>query len=263
MAEVDAFIRRCDDVLQRGDKDEADNLAREIIVAFNPSIPNISNYRGMTGTGPHTLKDLRRLRGKIAVYRDACDDAKYGAYAVGTVTESIRRLEEAQSNKMTVEQLRELFKEIDYVFVDKDGGYTQGLAGWDYNGDLTEDNSDFQIRLRITKLRELRDDMIRKLELAKAQGSSTTISQNLSNSVQVSIDVSMEQAIDRIDELDDLDEEQKTVLMGMLADIRHSAEKDAPILESKTHKLLGWLSDKGIDVLLAALPYLMKLLANA
>lgn len=76
MSTVDEFIARCDEVISRpGDFDQRmlADLSKEICASFNHVIPHISSYRGMHINGevpPYTVQDIRKLRGKLAVYRD-------------------------------------------------------------------------------------------------------------------------------------------------------------------------------------------------
>lgn len=73
MSTVDEFIARCDDVIadHKGmtARDFYD-LSREIVVAFNPFIDNISHYRAGRSAEAYSVRDIKELRGKLAVYRD-------------------------------------------------------------------------------------------------------------------------------------------------------------------------------------------------
>ena len=64
-------------------------------------------------------------------------------------------------------------------------------------------------------------------------------------------------AIEHIDNLPDssLTEDEKTLLKGMMADLQ---TKDAEKREGKLQKILGWLADKGTDVFIAAMPYIVQ-----
>lgn len=76
MSTVDEFIARCDEVIARPedfDQRMLADLSKEICASFNHVIPHISRYRGMHINGevpPYTAQDIRKLRGKLAVYRD-------------------------------------------------------------------------------------------------------------------------------------------------------------------------------------------------
>lgn len=72
MSVVDDYIARCDLAIAHAtDLEPAyfEQLSREICSAFNPAIPNISNYRE-DPTGPYSVDDIKMLRGRLSVYRD-------------------------------------------------------------------------------------------------------------------------------------------------------------------------------------------------
>ncbi len=91
MSAVDEFIARCDEVIadHRGmTAGDFHDLAREIVVAFNPFIENISHYRAGRSAEAYSVRDIRELRGKLAVYRDEREHelevARLNADAAGT-----------------------------------------------------------------------------------------------------------------------------------------------------------------------------------
>lgn len=94
MSTVDEFIARCDEVIAHPedfDQRMLADLSKEICASFNHVIPHISRYRGMHINGevpPYTAQDIRKLRGKLAVYRDEKEHelevARLNADAVNT-----------------------------------------------------------------------------------------------------------------------------------------------------------------------------------
>lgn len=93
MSTVDEFIARCDEVIAHPedfDQRMLADLSKEICASFNHVIPHISRFRGMHINGevpPYTAQDIRKLRGKLAVYRDEMDHkleiARLNAAAAG------------------------------------------------------------------------------------------------------------------------------------------------------------------------------------
>ena len=93
MSTVDDFIARCDEIISRPkdlDQQILADLSSEICASFNHVIPNISRYRGLHIDGkvpPYTVNEIRKLRGKLAVYRDErnheLEVAKLNAAAAG------------------------------------------------------------------------------------------------------------------------------------------------------------------------------------
>ena len=87
-----------------------------------------------------------------------------------------------------------------------------------------------------------------------------TVTQHVSQDVSTSVIVNLEQAIHNIQELPEsvLSSEEKEILTGEIASI--SAEKDKEKRWGKVCSALKWIAEKGIQVGIAALPYITKML---
>ena len=87
-----------------------------------------------------------------------------------------------------------------------------------------------------------------------------TVTQHVSQDVSTSVIVNLEQAIHNIQELPEsvLSSEDKEILSGKIASI--SAEKDKEKRWGKVCSALKWIAEKGIQVGIAALPYIAKTL---
>ena len=87
-----------------------------------------------------------------------------------------------------------------------------------------------------------------------------TVTQHVSQDVSTSVIVNLEQAIHNIQELpeSELSSEDKEILSGKIASI--SAEKDKEKRWGKVCSALKWIAEKGIQVGIAALPYIAKTL---
>ena len=87
-----------------------------------------------------------------------------------------------------------------------------------------------------------------------------TVTQHVSQDVSTSVIVNLEQAIHNIQELPEsvLSSEEKEILTGKIASI--SAEKDKEKRWGKVCSALKWIAEKGIQVGIAALPYITKML---
>lgn len=73
MKTADEYISRCDEAINATPPRSSAQLkllSDEIKAAFNPFIANISNYRGTNPPSTYTTQDIKKLRGKLAVYRD-------------------------------------------------------------------------------------------------------------------------------------------------------------------------------------------------
>lgn len=253
--EVDSYIERCSEVINRGDNLESDELAKEVIVAFTPSIPHISSYRGMTMSshGPHTINDLVKLRGKLRVYRDEQDLAQYGSTGCATLTADIHELQKTLEEWTSINEVDEIFELIDDARANEIKDYVVGLSGY-CGEELREQNVKLQIKKRIRKLEAYRDQ---QLYPQSSAAPSVNVIQNTNNAVSISVVLS--QTIDNINNLPDksLSTQEKTELKKMLNELSGANRKE---VSKKSSRILAWLSDKGVDVVLATLPYIVQLL---
>lgn len=87
-----------------------------------------------------------------------------------------------------------------------------------------------------------------------------TVTQHVNQDVSATVVVTFEQTIHNIQELPEsvLSDEEKEMLSGKLASI--SAEKDKEKRWGKISSALKWIAEKGIQVGIAALPYITKML---
>lgn len=261
MSAIDEYLLKARDAIRSGDSGEINRVAKEIVSAFHTEIPHIANYRGMSvnGHGGHTKENLRQLMGKLKVLRDAKDTELYGAYGLVAITDSIRQLEDALLEEMSEEQLTQLYDKIDHIYANTLDAYVDGLCGWQYNdGSPSED----QTKLRIEKLRYYRDEEMRKIKLAESQAGRIAVTQTQTqeahaNATSIAI-VDVLEACNQVDNLpeDSLSEADKTFLKGMLLELEMSASKGKDAGKEKLSKVLGFLMDKGVDVLIAAWPFL-------
>lgn len=87
-----------------------------------------------------------------------------------------------------------------------------------------------------------------------------TVTQHVSQDVSASVVINLEQTIHSILQLPKsvLSDDEKEILSGKIASI--SAEKDKEKRWEKVSGALKWIADKGIQVGIAALPYITKML---
>lgn len=261
MSELDNYIRNASETLRGGDSSAIDALAREIVSAFNAEIPNLSHYRGTRITGgdnSHTAADLRKLIGKLRVLRDRKDQELYGAYGLETITSHIHLLERATEDGFEGETLKAIYEKIDSIYVNRYDCYVDGLSGYNY----TEyELCPQQTELRTEKLKVIRDEEFRKLKIAEAQAASVNMVQNTSASAAANVQVTVETTFEQIDKLPEttLSDDDKTLLKGMIGDLN---TKDKSKRDSKLSKLQSWLADKGTDVFIAAMPYIVQLIKS-
>lgn len=130
-------------------------------------------------------------------------------------------------------------------------------TSYSYGSSNRNDFNDEQTQLRIDKLKHFRDEELRKLKIAEAQGASVSLTASATSNVQVTLEATFEQ-IDKLPETT-LSDDEKTLLKGMMGDLN---TKDKSKRGSKLDKLLSWLAGKGTDVFIAAMPYIVQLIKS-
>lgn len=258
MSIIDTYLSEARSALATGDLREVDRVAREIVSAFHSEIPQLSSYRGARiigdGYDMHSPDDLRKLVGKLRVLREEKDRTLYGPYGLETITEHIHYLEDSMDSGMGDDDLEALYERIDQVYANYYNSYVDGLSGWNYS---SFEPCVEQTVLRIEKLKHFRDVELRKIRVAEAQAACVSVRATSESMSIANATVELSVAFEQIDNLPEssLTEDEKTVLKGMIADLQ---AKDAKKRESKLQKVLGWLADKGTDVFIAIMPYIVQ-----
>lgn len=91
-------------------------------------------------------------------------------------------------------------------------------------------------------------------------GKGLQVSQNVNQSVSNNIEVTLDSTVSIINSLpsDTLSDEEKDILNGKLAAIK--AAQDKPTRWERAKNALKWIAEKGIEVGIAALPYIVEAL---
>lgn len=259
MAVLDEYILRAARLLS-GDADEdVDALCREIMRIFDLDYTNPEAFACINSSSSfrYSKSDLGMILQKLRLRREDSDDKAFGAAFCATTTQHIRRLEQALEEGMKDDELKAVYKSIDYVYANAQGceSYTDGLVAYDFSGtDLSEE----QTRLRIDKLKHFRDEKMMSMRIAEAQGATYNLSANSTAAASSTVEVSLEIINERIDEIadDNMTDEDKTQLKGLLADLSTKNDKKR---KEKLKNLIHWLGDKGPDIFIAVLPYIAKI----
>lgn len=267
MTIVDEYIRKATRAIAEGNSQQIDTVAREIVSAFSNEIPNISSYRGSRLIGdspvPHTVSDLRKLLGKLRIYQESKDRELYGQYGLTAISDSINQLEFAISESNSENQYQALFNKVDRLYANKYDNYVDGLCGWGYNDNAPDER---QAILRIEKLRIIRDEELRKVRIAETQNTQISLTQNQeTNAIATSYAmVSLMETCDKIDAISDdkLSAEDKDYLKGLLTSFEQAISKDKPDKQGRLSKILTFLADKSIDVVIAAIPFILNLIQS-
>lgn len=264
MSIEDEYIEKALKAIRSGDSAKIDATAREIVGAFSSAIPHLANYRGsrLVGSGPdrHTQSDLRKLIGKLKVLREERDRNLYGPYGLETICEHINFLEDALASGIEGNELSKAYERIDSIYFDEYDSYSRGLSCEAYSPHAPCDD---QTILRIDKLKQIRDKEMRQFKIAETQKTITNIQQEAttSNSINSNVTVDIAFTVSQIDNLPEssLNANDKILLKGLVADL---TEKDSKKREAKLQQILGWLSNKGIDVFIAVMPYIVKVMQS-
>lgn len=268
MSIIDDYLIAASEALRSNDPTLIDATAREIVSAYQNEIPNITSYRGgrvssSTAGSMHTADDLRKLIGKLKVFRENKDAQLYGECGLGSVTDSIRQLEDALNNGISVSDLKSLYDRIDHIYSNVVKGYTHGLSGWSYSDARPGIE---QTKLRIEKLRHYRDDQLRLLKISEKQNQTIEFNQAISNSATANAECHIEltAVLDSVDGIpcERLSEDDKTFLKGLLAELSQLSRNDKDRAEKKVGKFFAWMADKSVDVAIAAAPYVMQVIQS-
>lgn len=127
----------------------------------------------------------------------------------------------------------------------------------------TEDDKSHPLQmlsLLISKLRNLKGDL--EIEENKQNSEKALVLEQTLNT-NISIQISFEQTISAIEAIpnETLSQDEKEQLEGKLSKI--NTEKDKSKLWEKAQSALKWIAEKGIEVGIAALPYIAEALKNA
>lgn len=265
MAILDEYILRAARLLRSESTENADDLCREIIDVFKLDYTNPESFRYVNSSSSfrYSSSDLRTIVQMLRLERENQDEERYGSKFCYAITEHIRRLEQALEEGLQGEPLKAVYDSVDYVYANARGydSYTDGLASYSYGSSNRNDFNDKQTQLRIDKLKHFRDEELRKLKIAEARAASVSMVQNASASAKSNVQVTLETTFEQIEQLPEttLSDEDKTLLKGMIGDLN---TKDKSKRDGKLGKLQRWLADKGTDVFIAAMPYIVQLIKS-
>ena len=92
-----------------------------------------------------------------------------------------------------------------------------------------------------------------------------TVTQTVHQEVETKVTVTLDQTISAINELPiaSLSAEEKDILSGKLAALSAMKSKDSSTKWDKAKDILKWIMDKGVDVAIATLPYIIEILTGS
>ena len=177
-------------------------------------------------------------------------------------------------DSLSYDEGKDLIREIVGTFIDEIPNIKTGLdmyrsrlytssVIYDVNGDLHKLKA---------KLRKLKEDKEAAAVAIPPAGPVFNITQTQSNDNvnhnSQTVTIELENVIDSIEELTSngaLLEEEKDILIGKLTALDNAAKKRSNKKDvwAKASGIMKWIADKGVDVGIAALPYILQALTNA
>jgi len=163
---------------------------------------------------------------------------------------------------------RELIKEIVGVFgedIPKIKAELDYYAPRAFFGTESEIKYDFDGDLRKLKAKLTR--LIETQSMSKPTSPKQIINVTQNNENSATISVSIDVTIDKIEKLshDVLSDEDKEVLIGKITTLERDVKKGSSrkAIWAKAVSVIKWIADKGVEVGIAALPYIIQALQNA
>ena len=269
MAIIDEYIGRIDRCLSTQGSEDKGGLVEEIVAAFIGPDPDIKKgldrYKARA-TAPGAIPsyddagDLRKLKGKLAVLREkqtseaASDPARL---ALGTIDERL-----AECRKLAAsgdeESSRAFVDDMVCVYQGDIENIAIGISGYDYTSETHPVEDDLK---RIEgHLLHYRTKLA--ADLAKTPASSLNVQASSMSLSSVENAVTLSQTAKAIQSIPSsaLSDELKNELKALLFDLESSKGSSKKEAEGKLGKILSWLSDKGVDVAIATLPYIAGVL---
>ena len=268
MALVDDYLAKIELALsEQTSGSELHELVQDIYSVFSGVIPEIAKgldlkkarafVPGSNSIVYDSLGDLRKLRGKLLAYKEACArEAILNpiAAALSKIDDDIASCEKALSSGSSSDK-KQVIDTIISVYSTDIKSIAWNVPGYSY----TEGTNDQALSLLIEKLKQ------HKVRISLQQSSSAptvSIMNNATASNSTNIEISLVQVSESIQALPDevLSEECKDELRLMLLDMEGLRGKPKSEAKEKLKKVLLWIADKGVDVAIAAGPYLVSLI---
>lgn len=266
MSKTDEYIARIEEALKNGCQSEKHALVEETAAVFHDVIPGIRHgldrFRQCASI-PGSPKiydedgDLRKLLGKLELRQEE-ERRELMANPITAITAKVDSDIALCGSAIASMSLDEQDRLIETLV----GTYEASVPSIAFNLSSYNSGDDYTADLQLIKgrLEVYRSQLIADFSKSSSQNISLTSTSTSSATANVAIDIS--QVSIQIQQLPEtvLDEEHKNMLRLMLLDLEEARGKSKEEAHPKLQKLLGWLSDKGVDVAIAALPYIAQLI---
>lgn len=271
MTQTDVYIAKIDATMGAYDDHEAGLLVKEIVAVFSgvdshirlgldryrtrvisPGIPVNYDNKG----------DLEKLKGKLLVLKEAerkelaADPFRLSLVPVDEDIDECERLIRGGSDdgrRRYIDRMVRVY-EVDIK------NFAVGLSGYGFGSE--EEDLIGDLELILGHLKHYRA----KIALESVSGNMNTVNvqANAVNQNSVTNVLTITQVAEQVQSIPEsvLDDDLKKELKCLLLDLETVKNKPKKEAESRIQKILAWMSDKGVDVAIAAFPYIASFIGT-
>lgn len=271
MTQAEYYIARIDEELRAYDDRSAGDLVKEIIAVFSSAdsllILGLDRDKSRAIVPGQVVRydnkgDLKKLRGKLLVQIESERKNLKGdpiLLALASVDEDIDECKRLISNGNDDDRRRCVDRMVRVYEVDIKN-FAVGLSGYGFGSEEEDLRGDLELILG--HLRHYRA----KIALESVSGSMNTVNIQASavNQNSVTNVLTITQVAEQVQSIPDsvLDDDLKNELKCLLLDLDAVKNKPKAESESRLQKALAWMSDKGVDVAIAVLPYIASFIST-
>lgn len=271
MAQTDIYIAKIDSMMSAYDNREAGLLVKEIVAVFSGVDSHIrlglDRYRTRTISPGMPVNydnkgDLVKLKGKLLVLKEAerkelaADPFRLSLVPVDEDIDECERLIRGGND----DDRRRYIDRMVRVYEVDIKNFAVGLSGYVFGSE--EEDLIGDLELVLGHLRHYRA----KIALESVSGNTNTVNVQASavNQNSVTNVLTITQVAEQVQSIPDsvLNDDLKKELKCLLLDLDAVKNKPKAESESRLQKILAWMSDKGVDVAIAVLPYIASLIST-
>lgn len=266
MSKTDEWIARIEEALKNGGQSEKHALVEEAASVFHDVIPGIRHgldrfgQRASIPGRPMSYDDdgdLRKLLGKLELRQEE-ERRELTANPITSITAKVDSDIALCGNaiaSMSPEKQNRLIETLVGTYEAALPSIASNLSSYNSGDDYAADLLLIKGRLEVYRSQLIADS-------SKSSSQNISLANTSSSSAAANVAVDISQASIQVQQLPEsaLDEECKKELRLLLLDLEEARGKSKEETRPKLQKVLGWLSDKGVDVAIAALPYIAQLI---
>lgn len=271
MTQAENYIAIIDETLRAYDDHSASDLVKEIVSVFSGTDSKMNlgldRYKSRAIVPGQVVKydnkgDLKKLRGKLLVLIESDRKNLEGdpfRLALASVDEDIDECKRLISSGNDDDRRRCVDRMVRVYEVDIKN-FAVGLSGYGFGSE--EEDLIGDLELILGHLRHYRA----KIALESVSGNMNTVNVQASavNQNSVTNVLTITQVAEQVQSIPDsiLDEDLKNELKCLLLDLDAFKNKPKAESEGRLQKVLAWMSDKGVDVAIAVLPYIASFIST-